>query len=191
MKIDCKDLPCPEPVLKTKQAWDKLKNNSLLEIELNSYSSVENVKRFAKKQNIFCKETVKTKNKTIITFVKGYECELAVSRKTKPLYLLIIGSLISALLASSCCLAPLLFLLFGVSMSSLTFLQIFAPFHKYFSIFSLLILIYLWQDYIRHKKNKLSCETWLSNNYIFLLSSGSLFVLIFTTYPYWINYILE
>jgi TusA-related sulfurtransferase len=177
--------------LKTKQAWDELKNDSLLEIELNSYSSVENIKRFARKQNIFYKETVKTKNKTIITFVKGYKCELAVSRSRKPLYLLITSSVVSALLASSCCLAPLLFLLFGVSMSSLTFLQIFAPFHKYFSIFAFLVLIYLWQDYIRHKRNELSCETWLSNNYIFLLLSGSLFVLIFTTYPYWVNYILE
>jgi TusA-related sulfurtransferase len=191
LKIDCKDLPCPEPVLKTKEAWDKLENNDFLDIELNSYSSIENVKRFAKKEKIFLKETLKTKKLTVLTLVNGYECELANDTVGKPIYTLIVGSLISAVLASSCCLAPFLFLLFGVSVSSLTFLQVLAPYHIYFSLFSLLVLAYLWQDYFRYKKHKLFCDTWLSKNYKTLLIVGTVFVLILTTYPYWIGYILE
>ncbi len=190
MKIDCKDLPCPEPVLKTKIAWDKLKNDNFLEIELNSYSSISNVKRFAKKKGIYPKEDLKTKQLTVLTLVKGYKCEFE-RKKKKPPYALIISIIVSAVLASSCCLAPLLFLLFGVSMSSLTFLQIFAPYHNYFSLFSISLLTYLWFDFIKNRKNKLLCNTWLCKNYVHLLIAGSILVLLFTSYSYWINYLLE
>ncbi len=191
MKIDCKNLPCPEPVLKTKQAWDKLENDEFLEVELNSLSSVENIKRFANKNGIYYKTTFITKKLTIITFIKGYECKLSQKKSDKKILTLILGSIVSAILASSCCLAPLLFLLFGVSMSSLIFLQIFAPYHNYFSFIAVLVLGYLWFDYLRSRKTKLICDTWLSKNYLFILISGTTFVTIFTTYPYWINKILE
>ena len=190
-KIDCKDLDCPMPVIKTKEAWESLDDDSILDIELNSISSIENVKRFCKKEGIYHTINKKTNNITTISLVKGYECELATKKSDKKLVALIIGSIVSAILASSCCLAPLLFLLFGVSMSSLTFLQIFAPYHNYFSIISILVLGYLWYDYLKNRKTKLLCETWLSKNYLSLLIGGSVFVLLFTTYPHWIDKVLE
>ncbi len=191
-KIDCTDLDCPTPVILTKEAYEKLPNDSMLDVRLNSYSSIENVKRFAKKQGIFYRIASKTKEETIITLVKGYDCELGgKEEEKKPLIALLIGGVVSALLASSCCLAPFLFLVFGVSMSSLSFLQVFAPYKEYFSLFALILIIYLWYDYMKNRKNKLLCETWLSKNYLKLLISGSFLVSIFLTYPYWVGFVLE
>ena len=48
MKIDCRDLACPEPVINTKKALDMLPEDSILEVLVNSVSSKENVERFAK-----------------------------------------------------------------------------------------------------------------------------------------------
>ena len=129
--IDCKNLACPMPVIQVKEAYEKLADDDLLDVELNSYSSIENVKRFAKKQGIFCHVTSKTKEMTVLRLVKGYKGALDETKKDRSFYALFIGSLISALLASTCCLAPLLFLIFGVSMGSLSFLQIFAPYNMY------------------------------------------------------------
>ncbi len=151
IKVDCKNLACPMPVLKTKEAWEELGNEGILDIELNSLSSVENIKRFAKNQGIYYQVKTKTKELTVISLVKGYECELE-NNNDKKFYTVIVGSLISAILASSCCLAPLLFLLFGVSMGSLTFLQIFAPYKIYFTLLAILLMIYLWYDYAKKKK---------------------------------------
>ena len=189
-KIDCKNLACPEPVLRTKEAWESLDNNAILDIELNSISSIENVKRFAKSQGIYYQVKTKTKGLTVISLVKGYECELE-TKEDKKFYTIIFGSIISAILASTCCLAPLLFLLFGVSMGSLTFLQVFAPYHTYFSLFALSLILYLWFDYFKKRKNTLVCATPLCKNYKLYLILGSFFVLVMITYPYWAGYILE
>ena len=189
-KIDCKNLACPEPVLKTKEAWESLEDDSILDIELNSISSIENVKRFAKSQGIYYQIKSKTKELTVISLVKGYECELE-TKDNKKFYAIILSSIVSAILASTCCLAPLLFLLFGVSMGSLTFLQIFAPYHTYFSLFSIVLILYLWYDYIKKRKNALVCDTPLCKNYKLYLVLGSLFVIVMITYPYWAGYILE
>ena len=192
MKLDCKNLDCPKPVIKTKEAYEGLGDDEFLDVELNSYSSVENVKRFAKKQGIYFEVKPKIEGVSIMTLVKGYECGLEPTKKSdKSFVTIIIGSLISAILASTCCLAPFLFLVFGVSMSSLSFLQFFAPYSTYFSLFSVLLIAYLWYDYLKHRKDKLLCETWLSHNYKKLLISGTIFVVVFITYPYWVNYILE
>ncbi len=48
MKIDCRNLACPEPVIKTKNALNE--SNEILEVLLNSVSSVSNVTRFATTQ---------------------------------------------------------------------------------------------------------------------------------------------
>ncbi len=192
MKLNCKDLDCPKPVIKTKEAYEGLGDDEILDVELNSYSSVENVKRYAKKQGIYFEIKPKVKGVAVITLVKGYECGLEPKKADKkPLVAIIIGSLVSAVLANTCCLAPFLFLVFGVSMSSLSFLQVFAPYSLYFSLFSILLIAYLWYDYLRHRKDKLLCETWLSRNYKNLLIVGTVFVVVFITYPYWVNYILE
>lgn len=190
IKVDCKNLACPMPVLKTKEAWEELGNEGILDIELNSLSSVENIKRFAKNQGIYYQVKTKTKELTVISLVKGYECELE-NNNDKKFYTVIVGSLISAILASSCCLAPLLFLLFGVSMGSLTFLQIFAPYKIYFALLAILLMIYLWYDYAKKRKNVLLCSTPLCKNYKIYLLLGTFFVGFMISYPYWIGYVLE
>ena len=189
--ITCTNMACPLPVIQTKEAYESLPHDGILDVELNSYASIENVKRFAKSQNIFLKVKSKSKELTVLTLVKGYECEIEQKKSDKSFFALIIGSIISALLAGSCCLAPLLFLIFGVSMSSLSFLQIFAPFQLYFSIFALLVVSYLWYNYFQRVKNQFVCATSLCKNYKLYLSIGTFFVLLFSTYPYWVNYILE
>ncbi len=191
MTLDCKNLDCPKPVLKTKEAFEKLDDDGIMDIELNSYSSIENIKRFAKNQNIYFKIKSSTKEMTVITLVKGYECGLEPQNRHKSFVSIIVGSIISGLFASTCCLAPFLFLVFGVSVSSLSFLQIFAPYTVYFSLLSIGLMLYLWYDYLKHTKEKLHCETWLSKNYKMLLNVGSILVIILITYPYWVNYLLE
>jgi hypothetical protein len=94
-------------------------------------------------------------------------------------------------LASSCCLAPLLFLVFGVSVGSLSFLQIFAPYHTYFSIFAISVVAYLWINYFRKVRNQITCSAKLCKNYKLYLSEGTFFVLLLTTYPYWAIYLLD
>mgnify|MGYP002769255210 CR=1 FL=1 len=46
MKLNCCDLLCPQPVLKTKEALNSLKLGDSLEILLNSSTSKDNVSRF-------------------------------------------------------------------------------------------------------------------------------------------------
>ena len=189
--IDCKNLDCPKPVLLVREACENLPDDGILDVALNSYSSIENVKRFAKNQGIYFSVKSKTKEMTILTLIKGYVCEVAPQKSDRSFVALFIGSMVSALLASTCCLAPFLFLVFGVSMSSLSFLQIFAPYTNYFSFFALAVISYLWIDYFKHRKEKLVCETWLSKNYKKLLNVGTILIVILVTYPYWVNYLLE
>ncbi|WP_458700027.1 mercuric transporter MerT family protein [Sulfurospirillum sp. 1307] len=184
MKLDCKNLVCPEPVLRVKKALD---NSVRVEVELNSYASIENVKRFAKNQNIHVEEKSKSKEFSILILDKNADFK----KSDKNFFLLFLGSIISAILASTCCLAPLLFLVFGVSMSSLSFLQIFAPYKIYFTIFAILFIGYLWFDYLKKRKTQLVCSTPLCRYYKTYLIIGTILVGILTTYPYWINYILE
>ncbi len=82
MKIDCCDLACPEPVLRTKKALESLEQDSILEVLVNSVSSVENVKRFATK-NGYENRVEKNGNKTLITIIKGYECAIIPSKNEK------------------------------------------------------------------------------------------------------------
>jgi len=106
--------------------------------------------------------------------------------KQKPL---ILSSILSAFLASSCCLAPLLFLVFGISASSLSFLQVLAPYKWLFSTISIVVILYLWREYF--KKNSITCSSNFCKNYTLYLSIGTLFVFILVSYPYWVNYLLE
>jgi len=114
-----------------------------------------------------------------------------VRKEENSFYALIVGSIVSAILASTCCLAPLLFLVFGVSVGSFSFLEIFAPFHNYFSVFSIFVVIYLWIKYFTSVAKQPSCSTKLCKNYKLYLSVGTFFVLILTTYPYWATYLLD
>ncbi len=187
--LDCKNLECPQPVIKTKEAIESLPNGSFLEVELNSFSSIENVKRFSKNQGLHVEVKSKTKEATILSI--SIEDGREIGKKDKSFYTLIVGSIVSAFLATACCLAPFLFLVFGVSMSSLSFLQVLAPYQIYFSLLSGAVILYLWYDYFQRVKKQFVCSTKLCKNYKLYLSIGTLFVLVFSTYPYWVNYILE
>jgi len=83
MKIDCCNLACPEPVLKTKKALEELEDDSILEIVVNSVSSVENIKRFATKGGYEARVEELEDGKTLITIIKGYECAIAPSNEEK------------------------------------------------------------------------------------------------------------
>ena len=81
MKIDCCNLACPEPVLKTKKALDELPKNSILEVVVNSISSIENVKRYASNNGFEYRVEELEDKTTLITIIKGYECAITVDDK--------------------------------------------------------------------------------------------------------------
>ena len=193
-RIDCKDLACPEPVLRTKDALDEMEEG-ILEVEVNSFSSIQNVKRFAQNQGLFV-DTKKEGKNTVIRIVKGYECELDLTqnqnsdKESKSFWALIAGAAVTAILASTCCLGPLLFLVFGVSVGSLSFLHYFAPYRDYFTAAAVLIIAYLWWNWFFRLRKRPVCEGSICKNYVKYLSIGTVFVLIMLTYPYWAQYIL-
>lgn len=51
MQLDCRNLECPEPVIRTKNALENLKDGDMLEILVNSVAPRENILRFLKSQN--------------------------------------------------------------------------------------------------------------------------------------------
>ena len=77
MTIDCCDLACPEPVLRTKKALEELPEDSILEVLVNSASSVANVRRFAENQGYECRSEEREEGKTLLTIIKGFACEIA------------------------------------------------------------------------------------------------------------------
>jgi len=192
-RIDCKNLACPEPVLRTKDALEEMEEG-ILEVEVNSFSSIQNVKRFAENQGLYV-DLKKDGKTTLIRIVKGYECGFdlasnASKKETKSFWTLIAGAAITAVLASTCCLGPLLFLIFGVSVGSLSFLHIFAPYRDYFTVSAVVIIGYLWWNYFFRLRKRVVCEGSICKNYVKYLSIGTVFVAIMLTYPYWAQYIL-
>ncbi len=97
MQIDCRNLACPEPVIRTKNALEGLKNGEKLEILVNSIAPKENISRFLKNQNVeFSVE--KNGAETKITAVKGesklepanfdeFVCEITPKTKKSVVYL--------------------------------------------------------------------------------------------------------
>ncbi len=83
MKIDCCDLACPEPVIRTKKALEELDDDSILEVVVNTVSSIENVKRFATKGGYEHREEEIGDGKRIITIIKGYECKIVEEPQNK------------------------------------------------------------------------------------------------------------
>ncbi len=77
MKIDCRNLPCPEPVINTKKSLELLEDDSILEILVNSNASKENVIRFAKNEGLSVSYEVIEDGSIKITVVKGFACEVA------------------------------------------------------------------------------------------------------------------
>ena len=97
MQIDCRNLACPEPVIRTKNALEGLKNGEKLEILVNSIAPKENISRFLKNQNVeFSVEQNGAETK--ITAVKGesklelanfdeFVCEITPKNKKTAIYL--------------------------------------------------------------------------------------------------------
>ena len=97
MQIDCRNLACPEPVIRTKNALESLKVGEKLEILVNSIAPKENISRFLKNQNVeFSIEQNGAETK--ITAVKGesklelanfdeFVCEITPKAKKTALYL--------------------------------------------------------------------------------------------------------
>ncbi|MBZ7955866.1 sulfurtransferase-like selenium metabolism protein YedF [Campylobacter molothri] len=74
MRIDCKDLDCPKPVVETKKALENLNNGDSLEIVLNSIISKNNVLKFLHSLNL--NPTFKEYQDEIIIHVEKKEIDL-------------------------------------------------------------------------------------------------------------------
>ena len=97
MQIDCRNLACPEPVIRTKNALDGLKVGEKLEILVNSIAPKENISRFLKNQNVEF-SVLQNGAETKITAVKGeskleltnfdeFVCEITPKTKKAVVYL--------------------------------------------------------------------------------------------------------
>jgi selenium metabolism protein YedF len=77
MTLNCYDMPCPEPVLATKKALEELPEDAILEVELNTVSSIANVQRFARNGGYDFRLEEHEDGTALITIIKGYLCEIA------------------------------------------------------------------------------------------------------------------
>ena len=80
MTLDCRNLGCPEPVLKTKKALEELPNDSVLEVLVNSTASRENVIRFAKNNGFDVRDEIQGAD-TKLTIIKGFTCMVTTNKK--------------------------------------------------------------------------------------------------------------
>ena len=97
MQIDCRNLACPEPVIRTKNALEGLKSGEKLEILVNSIAPKENISRFLKNQNVeFSVEqngaetkitAVKGESKLELTNFDEFVCEITPKNKKTVIYL--------------------------------------------------------------------------------------------------------
>lgn len=97
MQIDCRNLACPEPVIRTKNALEGLKNGEKLEILVNSIAPKENISRFLKNQNVeFSVEqngaeikitAVKGESKLELANFDEFVCEITPKAKKTVVYL--------------------------------------------------------------------------------------------------------
>ncbi|MFA6189720.1 MAG: sulfurtransferase-like selenium metabolism protein YedF [Sulfuricurvum sp.] len=85
MNLDCKDLDCPKPVLELKKALEALPTDGIIDLELNSVSSVENCRRFALSQGCTATEEKRPDGITVMKIVKGFGCDIAVNEKKENL----------------------------------------------------------------------------------------------------------
>ncbi len=78
MNLNCKDLDCPKPVLDLKKALESLPQDGIIDLELNSVSSVENCRRFALSQGCTATEEKYQNGITLMKIVKGFGCNMIV-----------------------------------------------------------------------------------------------------------------
>ena len=199
--LDCRNEACPIPVLRTKEALEEMEEG-ILDVIVDNVASRENVKRFATRMGCYFEEKTLNDGTTRISIVKGYACAVEVEKSTetkraeaiiekekarranRSVWALLFGGIVSAILASTCCIGPLLFLLFGVSVGSAGFFQLLAPYHSLFSAIAAGITLWLWIEYFR-KRHIPACETILCRRYVWFLAAGTLLVVVMLTYPWW------
>lgn len=85
MNLNCKDLDCPKPVLELKKALESLPEDGIIDLELNSVSSVENCRRFALSQGCTATEEKRPDGVTVMKIVKGFGCDVSVEKSEKTL----------------------------------------------------------------------------------------------------------
>lgn len=96
MQLDCRNLNCPEPLLRTKKALGELKIGESLEILVNDVAPRENIKRFLAKSG-FEAQISQAGADTLIKTVKTGElkdeniddiyCDIAASKRGKVIFL--------------------------------------------------------------------------------------------------------
>ena len=96
MQLDCRNLACPEPVLRTKKALNDLKIGESLEILVNDIAPKKNIERFLKKNNLDADISING-DETTIKVVKTddlqdesteeYVCDTPTSTKSKVVFL--------------------------------------------------------------------------------------------------------
>ncbi|MBR8461647.1 sulfurtransferase-like selenium metabolism protein YedF [Campylobacter sp. faydin G-105] len=98
MQLDCRNLACPEPVIRTKLTLNTLKDGESLEILLNSLASYENVSKFLTSLNQkferyelgsgeYSIKAIKSGVVSADTDVSEYTCEVAPAKRQKVVYL--------------------------------------------------------------------------------------------------------
>ena len=99
----------------------------------------------------------------------------------------VVTALFSAVAATACCLPPLLFLLFGISFGSLSFLESLTPFRIPLSLFSLLILWLSWRSYSHHS---FGCSIQKRKRYLALYAIIFGIILVTLLYPEVANFFI-
>lgn len=85
MNLDCRDLACPQPVLELKKALESLPQDGIIDLELNSISSVENCRRFALSQGCTSSEEKREDGVTVMKIVKGFGCDVSIQTNNETL----------------------------------------------------------------------------------------------------------
>ena len=85
MTLNCKDLDCPKPVLELKKALESLPADGIIDLELNSVSSVENCRRFALSQGCTEESKLLSDGSTLMKIVKGFGCDVVPEEKNETL----------------------------------------------------------------------------------------------------------
>lgn len=100
----------------------------------------------------------------------------------------IFGALLSAFLATACCLPPLLFLVFGASFGFLSFLEVLTPFRIPLSLLSLGLLYVSWRAYTQ---KCFTCKIEKRTRYIWIYSIILTLMVAILLYPEWVIFFLE
>lgn len=100
----------------------------------------------------------------------------------------ILTALFTAVLATTCCLPPLLFLLFGVSFGFLSFAESLSPFRIPLSLFSLFILWLSWRNY---RAKAFTCNLAKRKSYLWFYAMALSLILLVLLYPEFAQFFLE